>query len=216
MSKLWSQNQYMPPRCPPLRAPGPPSSSALLFRLRPSTSLLPGALLRPPSPVPPSCSTPPAASPLAPDRPASFVRRSSPPFPPGILSSRASPFPRPPPLKPSRLPRRFLCPRQAGAGTGRQTGGQLEWREAALPGKPGGGLQDWATCGQGQVSLPVFALAVSLPLDIVRRGAFFKTIFALCIGITGYFPQKRTLKFKLCKCSINAYLRRVRLLRELL
>ena len=109
---------------------------------------------------------PQAASPLTPDRPASFGRRSSPPFPLGILSSRASPFPRPLPLKPSRLPRRCLCPRQAGAGTGRQTGGQLEWREASLPGKPGGGLQDWATCGQGQVSLPLSALAVSLSLDM--------------------------------------------------
>lgn len=42
----------------PFRAPGPPSSSALLFRLRPSTSRLSRALLRPLSLVPTSCSTP--------------------------------------------------------------------------------------------------------------------------------------------------------------
>lgn len=118
------------------RPPGPPSPSGLPCRLpaggrRPLTSSGSSSLLpplcprRPPQPCLPE---PLAARPHPP-------RRSCPPFPLGILSSRASAFPRPPPFRPVRLPWRFPCPCQAGAGN-RQTE-HLGWREPA-PGEARG------------------------------------------------------------------------------
>lgn len=141
--------QPLPPHCPTSAPPGLPAPPLFPFSC-PQAALDLSPQLGPPEPSRPLSPRhhPEAVSPLASDRPASSLRRSS-PFSLGMLSSRASAFPRPPPLRPFRLPWRFPCLCQAGAGTGRLTNWDgVNW----LPGKLGGGVQNCSTCGQGQVS----------------------------------------------------------------